>query len=117
VPNEKQTRRVTVEIPGVTADTPVGDLKVGQLIDLLVQVHTQLPIQRGMPPPEVISEAIAEVHRQIASPDAAFRQVQAAILKEVPNVMREGPWARKDGGPSPHARGTVTGTRVQDGSP
>jgi hypothetical protein len=116
VPDEKRTRRVTVEIPGVTADTPVSDLNVGQLIELMVQVHTQLPIQRGMPDPTIVSEAIAEVHRQIASPDTAFRQVQAAILKEVPNVMREGPWAPKDGGLSPHAARPATGTRVRDGS-
>jgi hypothetical protein len=112
VPSENKPR-VDIDIPGVTADTTVGNLTVRQLVDLMVQVQTQIPIQRGMPDPKVISDAIAEIHRMIAEPDAALRRTQTAIIEAIPKVLREGPYAPKDGGPSPHARGTVPTTQTQ----
>jgi len=108
---KKKARRVDVDIPGTTSKTKVGELTIGQLVNILVQVHTQLPIQRGMPDPKVISEAMAEIHRQIVSPDAAFRQTQAAILKQIPHILKQGNYAPKDGGPSPHAKGRAPSSR------
>jgi hypothetical protein len=107
---KKKLPHVDIDIPGTTSKTKVSELTIGQLVNVLVQVHTQLPIQRGMPDPKIISEAMAEIHRQIASPDAAFRQVQAAVLKQIPNILKQGNYAPKDGGPSPHAKGRAPGS-------
>jgi hypothetical protein len=99
---------VDIDVSGVTHKTRVGDLTVGQLVEILVQVHTQLPVQRGMPSPKVISDAMAAIHQLIISPDEPFKKVQAAILKQMPNILREGPYARKDGGRAPLAMSTTT---------
>ncbi|HXZ02406.1 MAG TPA: hypothetical protein VEI03_20590 [Stellaceae bacterium] len=100
---KKPYPHVDIDIPKVTAKTKVSSLTVGQLVELLVQVHTQLPIQRGMPSPKVVNDAIKQVHQLILSPDSAFRGMQMAVLKEIPNIRSKGPWAPKDGGPAPNA--------------
>jgi hypothetical protein len=100
---KKPYPHVDIDIPHVTSRTKVSALTTGQLVELLVQVHYQLPIQRGRPSPQMINEAIQRVHDLIMSPDDAFRQTQAAIIKEMPNIVGGGPWAPKDGGAAPHA--------------
>ncbi len=95
---------VDIDVPNVTPKTKLSALTVAQLVDILVQVHTQLPSQRGTPNPRLISEAISRVHDIIAKPDEAFRRAQSAIAKELPKVLREGPYAPLDGGPSPFVK-------------
>lgn len=40
---------VDIDIPNETLKTKVSSLTLGQLVDVLVQLHYQLPIQRGRP--------------------------------------------------------------------
>src|SRR5215467_7905580 len=99
----RSTRRpdVAINVPGVTPDMKVGDLTVSQHVDLLVQVFTQVPIQRGVPDPKLVIDAIGQIRQIIASPDDTFRQTQAAILAQLPKIKAEGRQAPRDGGPAP----------------
>jgi hypothetical protein len=113
--SEGNAHDVRVDVPGVTPQTRIDELTVDQLVHVLVQVHRQLPIQRGMPDPKVISDTIEQIRQLIESPDAAFRQTQAAILREAPKILGEGPWKPKDGGASLHAGSTRPATREVGG--
>jgi hypothetical protein len=99
--DSKSYPRIRIKIPNVSSRTKVADLRVGQLVDLMVQVHSQLPIQRGMPSAKVLNDALNQVHKMVKSPDTAFRRTQMAILKAMPKILHDGPWAPKDAGPAP----------------
>jgi hypothetical protein len=97
---------VDIDIPNVTLKTKVSSLTLGQLVDVLVQLHYQLPIQRGRPSAQVVSDAIKQVRDFIESPDSELRKTQTAIIRAMPTILQRAQWAPKDGGPSPHAKGT-----------
>jgi hypothetical protein len=106
---------VRVDVKGVTPQTRVSELTVEQLVDVLVQVHQQLSVRRRMPDPKVITDTIEQIRQLIESPDSAFRETQAAILREAPRIMGEGSPVPKEGGASPHAGGTRPATREAGG--
>ena len=113
---QENARQIEFEIAGVTDATRVGDLTVRQFVELIVRVYEQLPVRREPPDQRTVNEAIAEIRRQLASPDEAFQRVQAAILNELPGIIGSGGTpVRLDGGPAPEAGGTTApSTRVRE---
>jgi hypothetical protein len=84
---------ITIDIPDVDADTPIGSLTVSQFVMLMRQIDSQLP-KRAASPAEV--EATVERIRAImngddeSSPDVreALRGAQNAILDNMPAMVR-----------------------------
>ena len=103
-------RKIRIHIPHVTRATKVSELTVGQLIELLVQINPQLPVERKMPSPKVLREGFKEVRdlitKQKGDPgiQKLVRQMQQGILESMPDLVRQTAGAPKDGGPSPYAK-------------
>lgn len=102
--------RINISIPNVTNATKVSDLTVGQLVELLVQVNPQLPLDKRMPAPEALQAAFTQVRDLITGQSADtgiqqfVRQMQQAILEKMPDLIKQTTHAPLDGGPSPHAK-------------
>ena len=65
--------RISISIPNVTDATKVSDLTVGQLVELLVQVNPQLPLDKRMPAPEALQAAFTQVRDLITGQSADTR--------------------------------------------
>ena len=102
-------RRICIDIPNVTDATKVSDLTVGQLVELLVQVNPQLPLDKRMPAPEALQAAFTQVRDLITGQSAdtglqqLVRQMQQGILEKMPDLIKQTAHAPLDGGPGLHA--------------
>lgn len=102
--------RVSISIPSVTDATKVSDLTVGQLVELLVQINPQLPLDKRMPAPEALQAAFTQVRDLITGQSADtgiqqfVRQMQQGIAEKLPDLIKQTAHAPLDGGPSPHAK-------------
>jgi hypothetical protein len=100
--------QIEVNIPGATNETKVGDLTVHQLVDLLSDFTTKL-LTYGRPlDPEIISEVMKQIRKQITEPDEAVQRLQREIIKEISS-------ARVDAGRSPFAGGSIPASEVRRG--
>lgn len=101
--------RISISIPNVTDATKVSDLTVGQLVELLVQVNPQLPLDKRMPAPEALQAAFTQVRDLITGQSAdtglqqLVRQMQQGILEKMPDLIKQTAHAPLDGGPGLHA--------------
>ncbi len=105
----KPSKRIKVAIPGVTTKTKVGDLTVGQFIELMAQVDRQRATRT--PTPAEMDKTVAEVHRIMENPKSQFNVMRRAIVTR--GALLAKPLQRLDAGPSPHVTAKAKGGTVK----
>jgi hypothetical protein len=103
---------IRINIDGVTESEKLSALTVGQFVELLFQVNSQLSPARLTPDSKALSETIEAVraiiaeHKNNASTAEIVHLAQDEILKRIPGIIHQAQTRKpNDGGPSPFAKG------------
>jgi hypothetical protein len=91
-----QGQQVSVNIPGVSATTRLGDLTVRQFVDLVLQLDAQLPQRRPFTDAKGIDALLGQITKALDPTERAqgrdidhvVQAAQGAILERMPDAMR-----------------------------
>ncbi|MDL4819289.1 hypothetical protein [Actinomadura opuntiae] len=100
-------RQIVIDVAGVEAETPITDLTVGQLVQLLAQVIAQIPVKTRAPDAAELRVTLQQVRDTLERTGddnesvilKTVRDTQDAILRRLPEFADEASRATAESGP------------------